>query len=57
MQASRLPGMDETALVKELQEKGVSFAGRIEKTSWLEEQYARAREVLTRRRAGSVGEG
>jgi cell division protease FtsH len=34
--ASRLPGVDETALVKELQEKGVTFAGRIEKTSWLE---------------------
>ena len=36
IQASRLPGMDETTLVKELQEKGVSFAGHIEKTSWLE---------------------
>jgi cell division protease FtsH len=34
--ASRLPGVDEKDLVKELQERGVSFAGRIERTSWLE---------------------
>ncbi len=33
---SRLPGMDETALVKDLEERGVSFAGRIERTSFLE---------------------
>jgi cell division protease FtsH len=33
---SRLPGMDETALVKELEERGVSFAGKIERTSFLE---------------------
>jgi cell division protease FtsH len=34
--ATRLPGIDETALVKELQERGVKFAGFIEHTSWLE---------------------
>ena len=34
--ATRLPGIDETALVKELQEKGVKFSGFIERTSWLE---------------------
>jgi len=34
--ATRLPGIDETALVKELQEKGVKFTGFIERTSWLE---------------------
>jgi len=34
--ATRLPGMDETALVKELQDKGVKFTGFIERTSWLE---------------------
>ena len=36
LKASRLPGIDETALVKELQERGVSFAGRIERASFLE---------------------
>ena len=34
--ATRLPGIDETALVKELQEKGVKFTGFIEQASWLE---------------------
>ena len=34
--ATRLPGIDETALIKELQEKGVKFTGFIERTSWLE---------------------
>ncbi|HEX9189088.1 MAG TPA: ATP-dependent metallopeptidase FtsH/Yme1/Tma family protein, partial [Vicinamibacteria bacterium] len=34
--ATRLPGIDETALVKELQEKGVGFTGFIEQESWLE---------------------
>jgi cell division protease FtsH len=34
--ATRLPGIDETAIVKELQEKGVKFTGFIERTSWLE---------------------
>jgi cell division protease FtsH len=34
--ATRLPGIDETALVKELQEKSVKFTGFIERTSWLE---------------------
>jgi cell division protease FtsH len=34
--ATRLPGIDETALVKELQEKGVEFTGFIEQASWLE---------------------
>src|SRR5512134_2585197 len=34
--ATRLPGIDETALVKEMQEKGVRFTGLIERASWLE---------------------
>jgi cell division protease FtsH len=34
--ATRLPGMDETELVKELEAKGVKFSGYIERTSWLE---------------------
>jgi len=34
--ATRLPGIDETALVKELEDKGVKFSGFIEQTSWLE---------------------
>jgi cell division protease FtsH len=34
--ATRLPGIDETALVKDLQEKGVKFTGFIERTSWIE---------------------
>jgi cell division protease FtsH len=34
--ATRLPGIDETALVKELQDRGVKFSGFIERTSWLE---------------------
>jgi cell division protease FtsH len=34
--ATRLPGIDETELVKELQEKGVKFTGFIERTSFLE---------------------
>ncbi|HSD27875.1 MAG TPA: ATP-dependent zinc metalloprotease FtsH [Vicinamibacteria bacterium] len=34
--ATRLPGIDETALVKELQDRGVKFSGFIEHTSWLE---------------------
>jgi cell division protease FtsH len=34
--ATRLPGIDETALVKELQEKGVEFTGFIEQESWLD---------------------
>jgi cell division protease FtsH len=34
--ATRLPGIDETALVKELQEKDVKFTGFIEQTSWME---------------------
>jgi cell division protease FtsH len=34
--ASRLPGIDETALVEEMRQKGVKFTGFIERTSWLE---------------------
>jgi cell division protease FtsH len=34
--ATRLPGIDETALVEELRAKGVKFTGFIERTSWLE---------------------
>jgi cell division protease FtsH len=34
--ATRLPGIDETELVKELQERGVKFSGFIERTSFLE---------------------
>jgi cell division protease FtsH len=34
--ATRLPGMDETELVKELEAKGVKFSGYNERTSWLE---------------------
>jgi cell division protease FtsH len=34
--ATRLPAMDETALVRELQEKGVKFTGFIDQQSWLE---------------------
>ncbi len=33
---SRLPGLDETALLSELQERQVQFSGRIDRTSWLE---------------------
>ena len=36
IEATRLPGIDETALVKELQDKGVKFTGLIEQTSWIE---------------------
>jgi cell division protease FtsH len=32
----RLPRIDESPLLKELEERGVTFAGRIERTSWLE---------------------
>jgi len=34
--ATRLPGIDETAIVKELEDRGVKFSGFIEQTSWLE---------------------
>jgi cell division protease FtsH len=34
--ATRLPGIDETALVAQMQERGVKFTGFIERTSWLE---------------------
>ncbi len=34
--ATRLPGIDETALVEELRAKGVKFTGFVERTSWLE---------------------
>jgi cell division protease FtsH len=34
--ATRLPGINETALVEELRTKGVKFTGFIERTSWLE---------------------
>ncbi|HSD66969.1 MAG TPA: ATP-dependent zinc metalloprotease FtsH [Vicinamibacteria bacterium] len=34
--ATRLPGIDETTLVKDLQEKGVKFTGFIERASWVE---------------------
>jgi cell division protease FtsH len=34
--ATRLPGIDETEIVKELQDRGVKFTGFIERTSWLE---------------------
>jgi cell division protease FtsH len=34
--ATRLPGIDETALVQELEDRGVKFSGYIEHTSWLE---------------------
>lgn len=33
---SRLPRLDESPLLVELQQRGVAFAGRIERTSWLE---------------------
>jgi cell division protease FtsH len=33
--ATRLPGIDETELVKELEAKGVKFSGAVEQTSWL----------------------
>ncbi|MBX7185098.1 MAG: ATP-dependent zinc metalloprotease FtsH [Vicinamibacteria bacterium] len=36
LRTSRLPGMDETALLKELEAQSVSFSGRIERTSFLE---------------------
>ena len=32
--ATRLPGIDETALLQELQDRQVEFAGKIETTSW-----------------------
>jgi cell division protease FtsH len=34
--ATRLPGIDETALVKEMEDRGVRFSGFIEHTSWVE---------------------
>ncbi len=34
--ATRLPGIDETALVKQMSEKGVKFAGAIQRTSWFD---------------------
>jgi cell division protease FtsH len=34
--ATRLPGIDETEIVKELQDRGVKFTGFIQRTSWLE---------------------
>jgi cell division protease FtsH len=34
--ATRLPGIAETELVKQLEEKGVSLSGRIDQTSWWE---------------------
>jgi cell division protease FtsH len=34
--ATRLPGIDETALVKEMQDRGVKFSGFIERTPWLQ---------------------
>src|SRR3954453_24040180 len=34
--AKRLPRIDETPLLKELESHGVVFAGRIERTSWWE---------------------
>src|SRR5512143_2528410 len=34
--ATRLPGIDESALVREMQERGVKFSGFIEPTSWVE---------------------
>jgi cell division protease FtsH len=34
--ATRLPGIDETAFVKEMQDRGVKFSGFIERTSWVE---------------------
>src|SRR5690606_10821226 len=33
---SRLPGIDETALLEEMRAQKVTFSGEIEKTSWLE---------------------
>jgi cell division protease FtsH len=34
--ADRLPRIDESPLLKELEDRGVKFAGRVERTSWLE---------------------
>jgi cell division protease FtsH len=34
---TRLPGIDETVLFKEMLDRGVSFSGKIEETSWLEQ--------------------
>ncbi len=34
--ATRLPGIDESALVEEMEERGVKFSGFIEHTSWVE---------------------
>ncbi|HXY39712.1 MAG TPA: AAA family ATPase, partial [Vicinamibacteria bacterium] len=34
--AVRLPGMDETSLLKELQERGVRFSGVVEQAPWVE---------------------
>ncbi len=34
--ATRLPGIDETALVADLEQKGVRFTGFIEQSSWRE---------------------
>jgi cell division protease FtsH len=34
--ADRLPRIDESPLLKELEARGVKFAGRVERTSWLE---------------------
>jgi cell division protease FtsH len=34
--AGRLPGIDETALLEEMEKQGVRFSGRIETTSWWE---------------------
>ncbi|HXF04119.1 MAG TPA: ATP-dependent zinc metalloprotease FtsH [Blastocatellia bacterium] len=37
--ATRLPGIEETSLLKELQERQVKFSGVIERTSWLEQFF------------------
>ena len=37
--ATRLPGIEETSLLKELQERRVKFSGVIERTSWLEQFF------------------
>ena len=34
--SDRLPRIDESPLLKELEERGVEFSGRVERTSWLE---------------------
>ncbi len=33
---TRLPGIDETILLQQMEQKGVTFTGHIEQTSWLE---------------------